>query len=62
MHASFRGHSTLIVHSGRHEGGVPINEGKHEQTAWLLTVRQSLFGPHGLGLHGCVTVTKIKDT
>lgn len=26
-------HSELITHSGRHPGGLPTNNGRHEQTA-----------------------------
>lgn len=42
-------HSELIIHSGLHPGGLPINVGKHEHMAWLLTDLHWLFGPQGDG-------------
>lgn len=46
-------HSLLVVHSGRHCGGVPIKPCKHEQTEWPLISLHWLLGPQGEGLHGC---------
>lgn len=43
------------MHSGLQPGGDPINSGKQEQTAWLLTSRHRLFGPHGFGAQGFLT-------
>lgn len=57
LQASFSEHSALIVHSGRHEGGLPMYVGRQEQTAWLLISLHWLFCPHGLGLQGRVFAT-----
>lgn len=54
IHAKFVGHSALVVHSGRHMGGFPMKDGKHEHTAWLLSSLHWLFGPHGEGIHGYI--------
>ena len=39
IQALFMGHSELTTHSGLQFGGVPINSGRHVQTAWSLTTR-----------------------
>lgn len=49
IHASWLLHSELMIHSGRHPGGLPINVGKHEQIAWLFIDLHWLFGPQGDG-------------
>lgn len=54
--AWFKGHSELVIHSGLHVGGLPMKPGTQEQTAWLLISLHWLFGPHGDGLQGCVTI------
>lgn len=46
-------HSLLVVHSGRHCGGVPMKPWRHEQTEWPLISLHWLLGPQGDGLHGC---------
>lgn len=51
-HALSRAHSELTTHSGRQLGGVPINIGKHEQTACSLISLHWLFGPQGDGEQG----------
>lgn len=38
-----------MVHSGLHDGGIPIKSGKQEQTGDSLIVLQREFGPHGDG-------------
>lgn len=59
LQASFNGQSELIVHSGRHNGGVPKKPLIHEQTpCWLITLHW-LLGPHGLGLHGFTGAAEI---
>lgn len=50
--ALFCGHSELTIHSGWHEGGVPIKPLSQVHTLWPLMTRQRLFGPHGDGWHG----------
>lgn len=52
MQALSKGQSELIVHSGWQLGGLPMYSCKHEQTAWSLTSRHWLYGPHGDGTHG----------
>ena len=49
IHVKCLGHSELMVHSGRHDGGIPIKSGRQEQTGDSLIVLQSEFGPHGDG-------------
>lgn len=39
MQASLSAHSELTTHSGRQVGGVLINPGRHEHTAWPFTSR-----------------------
>lgn len=51
-------HSALTTHSGRHDGGLPMKPGWHEQTATPLFTLHKLFGPHGDGLQGCVGATR----
>lgn len=46
------GHSSLIIHSGRHDGGDPWYSGRQEHTGWPLLLRHMLFGPQEDGLHG----------
>lgn len=41
--------SELIVHSGLQLGGLPMYEGKQEQTATLLRFRHCELGPQGDG-------------
>lgn len=48
------GHSVLIVHSGRHVGGVPKKLDLQEHTPWPFKTRQLLFGPQGEGSQGSV--------
>lgn len=57
-HALFNGQSALIVHSGRHPvpSGVPKNPGKHSHRALSFDDLQTVFIPHGDGLHGSITV------
>lgn len=50
--ALFWEHSELTMHSGRHDGGVPMKPFSQVQTLCPLTARQILFGPHGDGWHG----------
>lgn len=50
--ASFCAHSEFCVHSGRHDGGLPIYPLTHEHTACSLITLHWLFGPQGDGLHG----------
>lgn len=57
LQASLGEQSVLTLHSGLHEGGLPINPTTHEQTACPFISRHWLFGPHGLGWHGCKLVT-----
>ena len=52
MQDRVRSHSELTVHSGRHPGGLPTNEGRQEQTAWPFIWRHWLFGPQGVGMQG----------
>lgn len=47
-------HSAFIVHSGLQCGGLPTYPPKHEQEGFPLISLQSLFAPHGDGLHGFV--------
>lgn len=47
--AWLRGHSELVVHSGRQKGGLPENCSRQEQTACWLTCWHRLLGPHGDG-------------
>lgn len=49
MHACDREHSEFTTHSGLHPGGVPMNLGRHEHTAFPEFSRQLLFGPQGEG-------------
>lgn len=46
----------LIVHSGLHAGGLPMNSGKHEQTDCPLMGLHWLLGPQGEGLQGLLIV------
>lgn len=55
MHARSLWQSACIVHSGRQLGGLPINEGKHEQDGEFPISRHSEFGPQGDGTHGFLT-------
>lgn len=55
--ASLRLQSELIVHSGLHNGGEPMNPEMHEHAATPLTCLHWLFGPQGDGTHGLVTST-----
>lgn len=61
-HAWVKGHSALTTHSGRHEGGDPIIVFWHEHTACPSTTRQTLFGPHGEGLHGSLDGSSKRKT
>lgn len=54
-HASFKGHSELVTHSGLQVGGLPIKPGTHEHTACPFICLQRLLGPQGDGLHGFLT-------
>lgn len=54
IQAKFNAHSELIIHSGLQDGGVPIQLGWQEQTAYLFTSLHILYGPHGDGLHGSI--------
>lgn len=60
MQASFCAQSELIVHSGRHEGGLPIYPWTHLHIAMPLTSWQWLLGPHGDGEQGFVTISADK--
>lgn len=48
------GHSELIVHSGRQEGGLPEYCGWQLQTACPLLFRHKLLEPQGVGVQGSV--------
>lgn len=52
MHASSLEHSLFTTHSGRQVGGLPMKFARQVHTAWSLTFRHWLFGPHGDGLQG----------
>lgn len=52
MQACWLGHSLLLIHSGLHLGGVPINWGKHEHDGAPLRTRHIAFGPQGEGWQG----------
>jgi len=53
--AKCSGHSALLTHSGRHEGGIPTKSRRHEHTACPLILRHWAFGPHGEGWQGSTT-------
>lgn len=59
--ALLEGHSELITHSGRHEGGVPLYSGRQEQTTLFELTRHWLFGPQGFGSHGFVWSSSINE-
>lgn len=59
--AWFNGQSELTTHSGLHDGGVPIKLGTQVQTAWPFTALHWLFGPHGDGLHGFISMGSKED-
>lgn len=44
--------SELMIHSGRHDGGLPIYPRTQEQTPCPLIFRHWLFGPQGDGKQG----------
>lgn len=46
-----------MIHSGLHDGGVPMKSGKQVHTAWPLDSLQTLFGPQGDGKHGFLEMT-----
>lgn len=50
--ARSNGHSELLTHSGLQVGGLPINPGTQEQTAWPFIALHWLLGPQGDGLQG----------
>lgn len=52
MHASWLGHSELIVHSGRQLGAWPRKVARQEQAGTPLMLRHSEFGPQGVGTQG----------
>jgi hypothetical protein len=54
MHAWLLGHSELITHSGLQLGGIPINDGRHEQAADPPLYWHRELEPHGDGTQGSV--------
>lgn len=55
-HALLLLQSEFTVHSGRHDGGTPKYPTIQEHTAWSLISLQWLFGPHGDGLQGWISI------
>lgn len=51
-HACCKGHSALTIHSGLHDGGLPLKPGWQEQTGIPLLILHILFGPQGDGWQG----------
>lgn len=54
MQAKCPGHSLLLTHSGRHEGGDPEKPGKHEQEGTFPLTWHWAFAPQGDGTHGLI--------
>lgn len=51
-HAWLGRHSGWTTHSGRHDGGVPMNPGRQLQDLLPFISRQMALGPHGSPAHG----------